>query len=474
MLITLVTLGMLIAVGVAIVPRYGAFGVAMVAARGLSVLKQLCWTCVRLRLGIWTHAGWFRFAHCLPRYSVATSAACLPRAAESRRLMRNVLLLGAVGDNIGDEAIAVAAVRELRRLAPELNVTVSSYVERALAGLYDDVPEVYINRKKVASWLRLVRFIRSSDAVLIGGGSLIQDDMGMSLLRGMLPYVDQVTRLATVLRRPVMGFHLGVDELKTPRGHRMAGRILRRMQCITVRDSRSAELARQYGGPACDPVLSADPAICLQPTPRESADWAAVSDRRPYVALSLVAETLNSDHFELAIRAAIEHVLSTTSLDVRCVPMHRQEREELHVFRRLIEGLADRYPGRMHIEDPALSSVHMMNILRNARLLIAMRLHAMLLSVGYVPIVAISRGTKTDTLTRDFRLPSFDVRIGVRPDDLVGAVSTLLGQQTPDLSWALEFRHRSAELVRTGLKYIVGRAQAARGMGTVVPTARSL
>jgi len=316
-------------------------------------------------------------------------------------------ILGAVGTNLGDEAVAVASVSLLRRAGLDAEFSITTAVPGAITRSYPDLDEFVLRRSSPWGWVRLVRWIYSLDVLLVGGGSLIQDKLGISRLRGLIPFLSQVLAIARFARKPILTLPVGVDRLETELGRAMAGPVLRKFDYLQVRDPGSASNAKEYGGGAIDPVLVCDPAFSLDETSDVFAAGAttSLSLASPYIAISLVRENLPLERLLAAIQSLIQEVLSE-GYQVLLVPMDKRQNDELGVFQELQHGLPEQQRSRCTILAPDTPLQDVIRVLRGARFLVAMRLHAAILALGYTPVFMISRTTKTEQLIEGFGLAS--------------------------------------------------------------------
>lgn len=161
-----------------------------------------------------------------------------------------ILLSGYYGfHNTGDEAIALAITRELKRRGHTVNVLSATPDETARAFGVGSSP-----RMSPAS---VVRSVWGCDVVLSGGGGLLQDKTSARTLT----YYLGIIRLARALGKRVVVFNQSVGPLGESGGARVA-RALRGGRCI-VRDRASVETLRALGVEA---RLGGDPALLLEPS----------------------------------------------------------------------------------------------------------------------------------------------------------------------------------------------------------------
>ncbi|MGR6337094.1 polysaccharide pyruvyl transferase family protein [Priestia megaterium] len=315
--------------------------------------------------------------------------------------MHRIGIFGSVGYNIGDEAIAVSAAHALLELDSELDIYISTLKKDVIEGKYVGLKEFYLNRSNLSGWKKLFDHIKSLDVIVLGGGTMVQDKLGISLLRGMIPYMYQITMIAKLLRKPVLTLPIGIDKLNTNMGKRMAKKLLKNIDSLVVRDENSSKYANVYSNNV-KAYVSADPAFFLNHAPQKI-------NTEKYVTVSLVNENLDKKAFMPAIKDTIQWLIDNTEYSIYLVPMDRREEEELELFRLLLKELDSE---KIHIVDPSLNVYDISEILRNSELLIGMRLHAMILSLGFTNLIGISRTTKTENLLEEFNLPYFDINRG--------------------------------------------------------------
>lgn len=85
----------------------------------------------------------------------------------------HIVLSGYYGfNNIGDEAILYSIIQSLRRLEPEIDITVLSNNPEVTESLYQT--------KAVNRWnpAEILLALKQADGLISGGGSLFQDETG--------------------------------------------------------------------------------------------------------------------------------------------------------------------------------------------------------------------------------------------------------------------------------------------------------
>lgn len=339
-----------------------------------------------------------------------------------------VHVYGMAGWNLGDDAIAVALNRGLRVRLPGAVVRTASIAPGKVHERYG-LPEIPVDRRSIGGLLSWAASIRRADVVVIGGGTVVQDALGIGLVRGNLAYASQLVALARAFGKPVLTAGLGVDELRTSRGARYARFVLRRTDHAWMRDARSAELAREYADAEISGLtVGADPAILLRallPRERPATPHAA---RAPYLLVSLVREGALADPWVPVLADALRSVLHREVVPrVVLLAMDVRTTEERVLYAQLQNRL-QAYRERVELVTPA-DAFEALAWIEGASVMLAMRLHAMILGLGATPMIGVSRTTKTDTFLHESGIPTLHIHAPPSPPVLVDALRSARDDQ---------------------------------------------
>ncbi len=171
--------------------------------------------------------------------------------AEGRR--PSIVILGGDADaNLGDRAILLATIHELRQLLPDSRIAVVSSAGSSLGADVNAIP------RGVRGFSSLCVALARSDLVICGGGGLFQDDD--SLVK--MPYWCLRVLLARVLSGRVVGYSLGVGPLQSLTSRFAARCAFAAMEAVSARDPVAQATAQAL---TRKPVaLVPDPALLLQ------------------------------------------------------------------------------------------------------------------------------------------------------------------------------------------------------------------
>ena len=329
----------------------------------------------------------------------------------------DILLSGYYGfGNTGDDSLLAVITEQLRRIRPELGITVLSQNPRATAAIFDVRS---INRFSLPA---LLRESRSARLLINGSGNLMQNSTS---LRSLI-YYAAVMRLCRKRGCRVMLYASGIGPLYGRRAHQIARRALEETDLITLRDEQSAQLLRELGVEGADTRQSADPACLIEP-----ADPAWISylrtreglkegERCFAVALRPWSDTVAG--YENEIRTAVENIRKKHVLTPVFISMQRSKDDA--ICRRLAE----------HFGAPVLSGLtasELTGLLSGMEFVIGMRLHTLIYAADAgVPFIGLAYDLKINALTEQFGMQRFNLDVrSVRAEELCATADALLAQR---------------------------------------------
>ena len=147
--------------------------------------------------------------------------------------------------NLGDEAIA-----DTLGAAVAQHATVSRVVTALNVRLAGGAPPS--GRFSPRPVLALERAVAAADAVLIGGGTMLQEDVlprHRLAVRGLLRYQLAVGLACMARRTPYAYALVGAEMLDRPGARRVARFLVEHAACVAVRDGPSARMVRALASP---------------------------------------------------------------------------------------------------------------------------------------------------------------------------------------------------------------------------------
>ena len=336
-----------------------------------------------------------------------------------------VVISGYYGfDNCGDEAVLLAIVHCLRKLKPDIRITV-------LSGNPSKTRELY-TVDAVNRWnpIKAAIEILSCRLFISGGGSLLQDVTSSKSLR----YYLALIRLAAVLRKRIMIYSQGIGPLTAGKSRAKVSGALKRCHAITVRDERSAELLRELGikhdiQVTCDPVMAlgdkhSEFGIRNSEYGREDEDGGeqilSILSAPRTRNLLMVSVRPWGDNSHIAPVAKLLDIQAKNGWDILLVPAHYpDDMDSLNE----ISGLMTEQP---IIIDKCLTARQFLALTSRADRVFSMRLHGLICSFAAgTPLLGLSYDPKVDAFMEQAGLGEYCL-----PFDSfsIGAAESLLAE----------------------------------------------
>lgn len=300
-----------------------------------------------------------------------------------------ILVSGYYGfGNLGDEALLEVIVSQLRSRYPyaELDVLSAKPDETAHELRVDATPRW--DAKAVR------RAISRADVVLSGGGGLLQN---ATSLRSLVYYAG-ILRAAVRANRKAMIFAQSVGPLDFW-GKTIVKECCKGLSAATVRDARSVNVLSSIL-PSLHVERTADP-VFLYDAPEENVDLTAEGlgpQSDPLVIVSVRKATGMKDRLDVVARA-VDRLAQTHGARVAFLPLGGASDAE-------VSTIIIRKCKSAPVLLPECSLARAANIIRRAKAVVGMRLHALILAARYaVPFLAIPYDPKVAALCEDLAYP---------------------------------------------------------------------
>jgi polysaccharide pyruvyl transferase CsaB len=281
--------------------------------------------------------------------------------------------------NCGDEAVLAGMLETLPRVGLDADVTVLSANPELTRAMH---PGVNVARR--FGPCSVLRAIVDCDALLSGGGSLLQD---VTSTRSVLYYLT-IIRLALLFRRKTMVYAQGIGPLIRESSRSAVAQVLSRVDAITVRDPDSLSLLESVGVALGNAECVADPSFLVQPDAEGAGQLlveAGVVDDFAVVSLR------NWPGSQLAeIGRGIANALDRIGLQIVTLPMQTPDDVEA----------CNVVPGGNLITGAGNPRVAK-GIVAQSSLVVGMRLHALMFAAsGGVPFVPLVYDPKVASFAR--------------------------------------------------------------------------
>lgn len=235
----------------------------------------------------------------------------------------------------------------------------------------------------------MVRAIRSSDGLISGGGSLLQDATSAK----SIPYYLGVLKLAQWLGKPTFIYSQGIGPVYRGMFFGWIRSVFNRCRLVSVRDTESKQLLLTMKVKN-QIIVVPDPVMAMPLSKGEQGRIEPLLSEKPVIGISV--RYWNEDRSELkAIAEAITMLLEQTDAQIRFLPFHLPTDEGAsNVIKAQLDS---QYDERVSIALGATHPQQMLAEVGRCDLLIGMRLHSLIYAASQqVPMLGISYDPKID------------------------------------------------------------------------------
>ncbi|MFM8525304.1 MAG: polysaccharide pyruvyl transferase CsaB [Cyanobacteriota bacterium] len=301
-------------------------------------------------------------------------------------MIRRPLVCGYYGEhNLGDDALLAALLLQLPTAWQPLVTAHDRDEVEARHGV------ATVQRRSLKEVLRA---LRRCDGLVLGGGSLLQD---ATSLRSLVYYATLIGT-ARLLDKPVLLWGQGLGPLRRRISRLIARAVLPQAAGITWRDPESQALAERLGVSAAS---GSDPVWSLPTSPWQGSGGPIVLCWRP--TTWLLGERWRP------VLHALDQLAQREQREVIWVPFHQEQDRGL--LRELTkQGLLPPDLAARSREQPVTTVEEATNLFRRAGLVLAMRLHGLILAaLAGSPCAALSYDPKVAVAARALGCPCSDL-----------------------------------------------------------------
>lgn len=291
-----------------------------------------------------------------------------------------VLISGYYGFyNAGDEAILKSIIQALRQINPDINIVVLSNDVEYTKKTYNvnainrwDLPKIY-------------KELKSSNGLISGGGSLLQD---VTSCRPVIYYLT-IMKLAKLAKRPTFIYAQGIGPVSSNINRKLIKKVLNKVEYITLRDNESLELLRHIGIIRYIHIVP-DPVMGINIEDVRN-DFAKNED---YITISIREWNGCSNQFLEKIAKTCDEIVKLNK-KVLFVPMHGEH--DYNISKKIINIM--KYDAK--ILDYNASIEEKVLCIEASKLMIGMRLHALIFAAKVnTPMIGISYDPKIESFLK--------------------------------------------------------------------------
>jgi polysaccharide pyruvyl transferase CsaB len=301
---------------------------------------------------------------------------------------RRILLCGYYGEhNLGDDALLEVLNKQLPESWQPL---ITAHDASAVQTLVPNA--TVVNRRSLKDVLKGIQHVQ---VVVLGGGSLLQDSTSF---RSLIYYIVLIV-VARAKRKPVLLWGQGLGPLKHPCSRFLVSLVLNGATSITWRDTASIQLAKQLGIKTTMSVAP-DPVWTHQMNEHKGGG---------NIVLCWRPSQLLTDAGWSVLLQGVDYLSKSSDRSVTWLAFHANQ--DVNLLQTLTEkGLVPNTLAAKSETVVAENIEHAEQIFSEASLVIAMRLHALILAiVNQCPTAGLSYDPKVEAAARTADVPWFDL-----------------------------------------------------------------
>jgi polysaccharide pyruvyl transferase CsaB len=247
---------------------------------------------------------------------------------------------------------------------------------------------------------KVLKSLWRCDALLSGGGSLLQD---RTSTRSLLYYLS-IIQAAELFHKPVMLYANGIGPVQKPSNRRRVRRAVERAALVTLRDGSSARELQEMGVTRPDLHVTADPVFNLPPASRERGMELLQAARLPQgsrFAVVSVRDWPGTEEFPQKLAGLCDHLRRTYGMEILFLLMQpKHDRNTTGLVRQAMEEPS-------YLLDTATTPRELMAVLGEAELCVAMRLHTLIFAARMaVPCIGLVYDPKVESYLQELDMPS--------------------------------------------------------------------
>lgn len=338
--------------------------------------------------------GWLR-DYLMTNYSLEAMAAPYIQLYDAmKKAPKHYVVAGYYGySNSGDDALLTSICDDLIAENDHNRITILTQTPDR-HGTHPQIETVYR-----FDMLKVFGAIGRGDILIMGGGSLLQDETSTKSLWYYLSLIGS----ATMMKKRCMLYANGVGPIENAFNRRLTTRVVNKIAVITLREAMSYKAleAMKVTGPHVE--VTADPVFHLDMT-GEGAHIEGLYpegfDRRKPYCVAIFRQWKGSDHFIHEVARVCDHVTRHHGMQVLFVPMH------FPVDMAIERAMMAQMKAPSWLMAKQCSVTDLVEVIGNSQLTLSMRLHGVIYSaLKQVPVVGFSYGPKVYYYTEILGMP---------------------------------------------------------------------
>lgn len=266
--------------------------------------------------------------------------------------------------NAGDDAILEGLTGAIKKHLPEAEIVVMGKGRLFPFGVRSFAKAIF----RPSHWMTPYRLIKSCDAFVIGGGGLFTPEE-----RGFVPIFWAMHGIAALLlKKPVYCLGISVYPLKGL-SKILVKFLFSKCKYISVRDKDSYRIVAHDWEIPCK--FGSDFAMLID----YEKSMQGEKEKQRYIVISMRSFKGNNGNLYKILAQACDKIIEDYGLQIKLVPFQKGDQFDAHVLNKIFAQA--KHKEQIFVENFYADIKQLIKILERAELVIAMRLHAGILSL---------------------------------------------------------------------------------------------
>jgi polysaccharide pyruvyl transferase CsaB len=298
--------------------------------------------------------------------------------------MEQILLSGYYGfNNAGDEAILAALIAGLKEEISDLKIIVLSSNPEFTEELHQVTAIDRLNLREI------IYYLRQSDLLISGGGSLLQDVTSYK----NIPYYLAIIWLAKLTRTPVFFCAQGVGPINAKLNQKLVAFTLNRVELITVRDQNSQQLLKSIGVQN-EVKYTTDLVFNLSSAPAEEIENILLEEGINFnpLTIGISVRPWGKNDYLKELAPVVDGLIEQLDVQIVLIPLHHPADWEVSQL------LQEQLNNSVKVLSGNYAPQQLIGLIANCDLMLGVRLHSLIFAaVARVPVAGISYDPKIDS-----------------------------------------------------------------------------
>lgn len=310
--------------------------------------------------------------------------------------MKKVVISGYHGyNNSGDEAILVAMIKNIKKMYKDIDIIALSYIPEQTKEMYN-IDTIYRFDYKA-----IKKALKTSDLLISGGGSLIQD---LTSSRSLLYYLA-IILMAKFYKKDVMLYGNGIGPVNKRANRYLVKKIINKVNLITLRESSSKLVLDKLGVNKPDIYIAADPVFTLESIDEKEAQKILVKEcipiDKPLVGISIRNWKHEENYVEKIAR--LSDKLIEKGNNVLFIPM--QFPKDVDISNTILSKMNN----KGYVLKANYQSFEILGVVNYLSIVISMRLHMLIYAaIKNKPMIGIIYDPKVKAYLQEIDMPALE------------------------------------------------------------------